>query len=200
MDQEVAANLTPPSTPPPKYPAEVVDTPCRQSPEPGESARGQSHKEKEKEVEAEPTAEPEEEDAKPAEEQPADTEVEPAQEDWSSPSHIPLMAMSRISRDSWPEDEVEEQHDESQPPSLSSTCPLPNSPTRHRAHRVSACGTNSLRSAIQQRADLSAHGRGLSSNDLPYLTFHAKVYVFATRHLIPALAWLCLQKLHRNLL
>lgn len=36
--------------------------------------------------------------------------------------------------------------------------------------------------------------------DLPYLTFHAKVYVFATRYLIPALAQLCLRKLHRELL
>ncbi|KAJ5626081.1 hypothetical protein N7510_002390 [Penicillium lagena] len=35
---------------------------------------------------------------------------------------------------------------------------------------------------------------------IPYLTFHAKVYIFATRYLIPALAQLCLQKLHRDLL
>lgn len=35
---------------------------------------------------------------------------------------------------------------------------------------------------------------------LPYLTFHAKVYVFATRYLIPALAQLCLRKLHWDLL
>jgi hypothetical protein len=35
---------------------------------------------------------------------------------------------------------------------------------------------------------------------IPYPTFHAKVYVFATRYLIPALAQLCLQKLHRDLL
>ncbi|KAJ6026682.1 hypothetical protein N7499_004780 [Penicillium canescens] len=39
-----------------------------------------------------------------------------------------------------------------------------------------------------------------STSDLPYLTFHAKVYVFATRYLIPALAQLCLRKLHRDLL
>ncbi|OQD88728.1 hypothetical protein PENANT_c003G09099 [Penicillium antarcticum] len=38
------------------------------------------------------------------------------------------------------------------------------------------------------------------TSDLPYLTFHAKVYVFATRYLIPALAQLCLRKLHRDLL
>ncbi|KAF9894270.1 hypothetical protein FE257_007772 [Aspergillus nanangensis] len=35
--------------------------------------------------------------------------------------------------------------------------------------------------------------------DLPYLVFHAKVYVFAARYLIPALAQLCLRKLHRDL-
>ncbi|KAJ5475092.1 hypothetical protein N7539_008158 [Penicillium diatomitis] len=33
----------------------------------------------------------------------------------------------------------------------------------------------------------------------PYLTFHAKLYVFATRYLIPALAQLCLRKLHADL-
>ncbi|KAJ5816939.1 hypothetical protein N7447_009172 [Penicillium robsamsonii] len=38
------------------------------------------------------------------------------------------------------------------------------------------------------------------STELPYITFHAKVYVFATRYLIPALAQLCLRKLHRDLL
>ncbi|RAL03662.1 uncharacterized protein BO80DRAFT_423095, partial [Aspergillus ibericus CBS 121593] len=35
--------------------------------------------------------------------------------------------------------------------------------------------------------------------ELPYLVFHAKLYVFATRYLIPALAQLCLRKLHRDL-
>ncbi|KAF7157116.1 hypothetical protein CNMCM5623_001104 [Aspergillus felis] len=36
--------------------------------------------------------------------------------------------------------------------------------------------------------------------DLPYLVFHAKLYVFAVRYLIPALAQLCLRKLHADLL
>ncbi|KAL2854274.1 hypothetical protein BJY01DRAFT_44056 [Aspergillus pseudoustus] len=36
--------------------------------------------------------------------------------------------------------------------------------------------------------------------ELPYLIFHAKLYVFATRYLIPDLAHLCLQKLHRDLM
>ncbi|KAJ6006601.1 hypothetical protein N7451_004545 [Penicillium sp. IBT 35674x] len=39
-----------------------------------------------------------------------------------------------------------------------------------------------------------------SETEVPYLTFHAKVYVFATRFLIPSLAQLCLRKLHRALL
>lgn len=39
-----------------------------------------------------------------------------------------------------------------------------------------------------------------SKSDLPYLVFHAKLYVFAVRYLIPALAKLCLRKLHADLL
>jgi hypothetical protein len=35
---------------------------------------------------------------------------------------------------------------------------------------------------------------------VPYILFHAKVYVFATRYLISGLAQLCLKKLHRQLL
>lgn len=34
---------------------------------------------------------------------------------------------------------------------------------------------------------------------VPYILFHAKVYVFASRYLIPGLAQLCLQKLHTSL-
>lgn len=37
------------------------------------------------------------------------------------------------------------------------------------------------------------------TDNIPYLVFHAKVYVFATRYLIPALAQLCLRKLHHDL-
>lgn len=36
--------------------------------------------------------------------------------------------------------------------------------------------------------------------EVPYLLFHAKVYVFATRYLISGLAQLCLKKLHAELL
>lgn len=39
-----------------------------------------------------------------------------------------------------------------------------------------------------------------TKSDLPYLLFHAKLYVFAVRYLIPGLAQLCLRKLHADLL
>lgn len=41
---------------------------------------------------------------------------------------------------------------------------------------------------------------GPTTSENFYPTFHAKVYVFATRYLIPALAQLCLRKLHGDLL
>lgn len=40
----------------------------------------------------------------------------------------------------------------------------------------------------------------LSSTELPCLSFHAKIYIFATRYLVPVLAQLCLRKLHGALL
>ncbi|KAJ9234047.1 hypothetical protein DTO280E4_3843 [Paecilomyces variotii] len=46
--------------------------------------------------------------------------------------------------------------------------------------------------------DISRLGSG-PGVDLPYILFHAKLYVFASRYLIPALAQLCLQKLHKDL-
>jgi hypothetical protein len=38
-----------------------------------------------------------------------------------------------------------------------------------------------------------------AADDVPYLLFHAKLYVFATRYLVPSLAHLCLTKLHQDL-
>lgn len=56
---------------------------------------------------------------------------------------------------------------------------------------------------VHQRP-VGAPARGASpkpgSSDLPYILFHAKLYVFATRYVIPQLAQLCLRKLHRDLL
>ncbi|RAH47003.1 uncharacterized protein BO95DRAFT_430812 [Aspergillus brunneoviolaceus CBS 621.78] len=54
------------------------------------------------------------------------------------------------------------------------------------------------RSCLSTRPPSAMSSR--SPHELPYLVFHAKLYVFATRYLIPALAQLCLRKLHRDLL
>ncbi|PWY89338.1 hypothetical protein BO70DRAFT_166034 [Aspergillus heteromorphus CBS 117.55] len=56
------------------------------------------------------------------------------------------------------------------------------------------------RSCFGTRPPSVMSSRSRSSFELPYLVFHAKIYVFATRYLIPALAQLCLRKLHRDLL
>ncbi|KAH8433684.1 uncharacterized protein LDX57_011318 [Aspergillus melleus] len=54
--------------------------------------------------------------------------------------------------------------------------------------------------ALEGTRPPSALSTQSSRSGLPYLIFHAKLYVFATRYLIPALAQLCLRKLHRDLL
>ncbi|KAI9044566.1 uncharacterized protein KD926_000477 [Aspergillus affinis] len=54
--------------------------------------------------------------------------------------------------------------------------------------------------ALEGTRPPSALSTQSSRSELPYLIFHAKLYVFATRYLIPALAQLCLRKLHRDLL
>ncbi|PYH94807.1 hypothetical protein BO71DRAFT_409077 [Aspergillus ellipticus CBS 707.79] len=56
------------------------------------------------------------------------------------------------------------------------------------------------RSCFGTRPPSVMSSRSRSPFELPYLVFHAKIYVFATRYLIPALAQLCLRKLHRDLL
>lgn len=195
--EEAAANLTPPSTPPPKNPAEVIDTP--QNPEPENPPEVESQT-KEEVVEAEPTAEPEEEDAKPAEEQPSEAEVEPAQEDWEQPSAYPTEDYGQAHGDSWTEDEVEEQNDEAQPPKPVIDMSFAKQPDS--SPRTPGLSLWDDFSALQYNNEQTSLPtiEVSNSNDLPYLTFHAKVYVFATRYLIPALAQLCLQKLHQNLL
>ncbi|KAK2810233.1 hypothetical protein FQN50_003203 [Emmonsiellopsis sp. PD_5] len=57
----------------------------------------------------------------------------------------------------------------------------------------------------QAQADEHGHGHGYgiapsTSESIPYILFHAKLYVFSTRYLIPTLAQLTLKKLHRDLL
>ena len=137
---------------------------------------------------AEPEAEPEEYSAEP--EWPTEAEAEPQAEDWPEPeepvSEAPM-------EDSWTQNQS-------------------NSQTRQRPmldmsfaqqQAVSPCEPGlSLWDEFTslQYTDESNPNPKPTSQPLPYLTFHAKVYVFATRYLIPALAQLCLRKLHADLL
>jgi hypothetical protein len=187
--EEPGANLTPPSTPPPSNPAEVNDIP-QAAPE---------LEQEEEAIEAEPTAEPEEKDAEPAEEPSAEAEAEPAPEDWEQPSAYPTED-GQIHGNLWEEDEMKEQNDEARPPKpvidmsfAKQPDSSPRTPGLSLWDEFSALQYNEQQTHFPT-VDVS------SPTDLPYLTFHAKVYVFATRYLIPALAQLCLQKLHRNLL
>ncbi|KAM5457582.1 hypothetical protein MaudCBS49596_000779 [Microsporum audouinii] len=50
----------------------------------------------------------------------------------------------------------------------------------------------------ERRASPSNHS-STSDSHVPYILYHAKIYVFASRYLVPALAQLALAKLHREL-
>ncbi|EGE01097.1 hypothetical protein TEQG_00151 [Trichophyton equinum CBS 127.97] len=52
----------------------------------------------------------------------------------------------------------------------------------------------------ERRANPLNHSQANNdSRDVPYILYHAKIYVFASRYLVPALAQLALTKLHREL-
>jgi hypothetical protein len=194
--EEPAANLTPPSTPPPSNLIEANDIPEGNGPEPELAPEAQ------RVSEAEPAAESMEKEVEPsapAEELSAEAEAEadPTPEDWEQPAYPG--DDGQIPGDTWADDEVEEQND-TQPPKpvidmsfAKQSDSSPRTPGLSLWDEFSALQYNNERPISQSTVDSNP-------SDLPYLTFHAKVYVFATRYLIPALAQLCLQKLHRNLL
>lgn len=203
--EEPPVNLTPPSTPPPAYP-ELEEIPPPEdafeeptveqvSPEP-ESV---NQPEPEPEVPAEPMPEPEPE---------PETGLEEWGETSTSPPEVPpdnQPEEEAPAEDRWDDGTVEDQDGFNEP--------------------VESRPKPFIDMSFVKQPDSSPHTPGLSlwdefgalqynddgpapvaapvetgADDLPYLTFHAKVYVFATRYLIPALAQLCLRKLHRDLL
>ncbi|KXG51352.1 uncharacterized protein PGRI_093640 [Penicillium griseofulvum] len=165
-------SLTPPSTPPPEVAAEPI-------PEP----------------EAEPVAEV----------APADPTPEPEQEpteSWEQPAEEPAPAEEQPApvegsmEDSWTQDRSVQ------------TRQRPMLDMSFAQHQTSSPCEPGL-SLWDEFTSLKYNDEPATSKpspvetpstDLPYITFHAKVYVFATRYLIPALAQLCLRKLHRDLL
>lgn len=199
LEDEPPASLTPPSTPPPQEP-EIVEIEPQPVPE------------------AEPL-EPEDFEAEPSAvgEAPEETEEAPipADEAPASPTGSRSAACEAVcewpqSTDPLPQEDTKEDQDDAQT-ICTATSPRPiidMSFAKQQSDLTPRTPGLSLWdefAALQYNDDrpptIPNSTTATSSNtELPYLTFHAKVYVFATRYLIPALAQLCLRKLHADLL
>lgn len=200
LEDEPPASLTPPSTPPPPQEPEVVEMEPQYVPE------------------AEPL-QPEVFEAEPSafKEAPEETEeaVVPADGAPASPISSPSAASEAApewpqSTDSLPQEDIKEDQDDAQT-IRTATSPRPiidMSFAKQQSDSTPRTPGLSLWdefAALQYNDDKppsvpTPTPASPPNTELPYLTFHAKVYVFATRYLIPALAQLCLRKLHTDLL
>ncbi|KAJ5097604.1 hypothetical protein N7456_008325 [Penicillium angulare] len=220
--EEAVVNLTPPSTPPPEAAMEVNEAPA-ETPnpeqafeEPAESGEASWWEEStaaepemtenyepyeaEAQAEAEPEAAPEAAPETAPEPEPEQVEeVEPPVEEWTEPAED-------IQQDQWHESNGETETEKE--PKQAPPTPFIDMSFAKQSQSDSSPRTPGLSlwdefAALQyndEKQDSNQNTPSSSTSDLPYLTFHAKVYVFATRYLIPALAQLCLRKLHRDLL
>ncbi|KAJ5674829.1 uncharacterized protein N7477_004763 [Penicillium maclennaniae] len=180
--EEPAANLTPPSTPPPANPVEVHDIPEEVLPEPNSEGEEEA-------AEAETITEPEEKEVGPeasADDLPEKVETEPAPDDWEQPAYAEDDGQDP--EESWANDDEVEKQSEIQfsKPIIDMSFAKqhessPRTPGLSLWDAFSALQYNNEKQNPQPPVDSKA-------TDLPYLTFHAKVYVFATRYLIPTLS------------
>jgi hypothetical protein len=229
LEEEPPASLTPPSTPPPQDSevVETQEEPAPEpelmpveaehiEPEPVAEEDDAPAETGETEAVAEPKA--------PADETPASLLPSPA----PSPAAILYDGPEWPQSDRTPQEEDASPKDEDGTPGPNSSTSWDNSPTASQTIQEPSSPKPIIdMSFAKQQSDSSARTPGLSlwdefaalqynddsavpstpkpptnstsTAELPYLTFHAKVYVFATRYLIPALAQLCLRKLHTDL-
>lgn len=195
--EEPPASLTPPSTPPPAHPEANEITPPEQAAE-------------------EPAAEDNAPESEPIEEAPAEAEPEPEPaaepEEWEETPTGPPENPDPVEEEdpqvegSWDEGTAENQDDANEaaeaPPKPFIDMSFAKQPdsSPHTPGLSLWDEFTSLQYVDERPASSMAPPVEVCTDDLPYLTFHAKVYVFATRYLIPVLAQLCLRKLHRDLL
>lgn len=189
--EELAANLTPPSTPP-RHPVDADEV--TQDNSPGETG------------EPKPPTEPEASEPQSTEEPLAEPETVPerASDECEQPSTFPTTEEDLQHHDPWAEDAADDQNtadeDQERPKPIidmsfaKQTDSSPRTPGLSLWDEFAALQYHDDQQVAQPTFDSSIR------SEIPYLTFHAKVYVFATRYLIPALAQLCLRKLHRDLL
>ncbi|CAI7657019.1 uncharacterized protein N7487_009657 [Penicillium crustosum] len=185
-------SLTPPSTPPPEVAAEPVPEPAAEPVEEWATAEPAPEPEAEQ---TENWEQPAEELAPEPEAAPASQEPAPAEEQQQPPAPEGPM------EDSWTQDRSEGTsitQAQRQRPMLDMSF------ANQQATSPCEPGLNLWDEFTSLQYDEPTTSKSTPvetpSNELPYITFHAKVYVFATRYLIPALAQLCLRKLHRDLL
>lgn len=192
--EEAPVNFTPPSTPPPELPADLDEAQLGVPEQTAETNPVDWHDEPSAPAEPEPAYDA----PTPAEPEPEpETVVEaekPTEEREQAEGHAPEEAP----QEQW-EIDVEDQNQAPTKPSIdmsfakqSQAESSPRTPGLSLWDEFAALQYNDEQTPTQTPTT--------SETEVPYLTFHAKVYVFATRFLIPSLAQLCLRKLHRALL
>lgn len=224
LEGEAPANLTPPTTPP-THPVEMHEISPDNAEEPAEPIEAdpvaeQTAEAASSEIPAETPAEPEHFDPEPAEATPAETEptqpspadaeqdpesvpkptATPPPEEWSTPNNE-----EQQDNEVWPSNDQPEPIDPPKPVIDMSFAKQPD--TSPRTPGMSLWDEFATLQYNDENHNQHRHHNQvmpISTTDetiteIPYLTFHAKVYVFATRYLIPALAQLCLRKLHHDL-
>ncbi|KAJ5156555.1 hypothetical protein N7492_009358 [Penicillium capsulatum] len=214
--EELPANLTPPSTPPPVDPEveeiqpsqETFEEPAVEQVSPAPDASEQTEPSHEPPAEAAPEPEPVlEKEPEPE----AETAADAGPEEWGessmyppeeAPENLPEEAPAEGSWDEGTGDDREGfQETVESPPKPFIDMSFANQPdSSPHTPGLSLWDEFAALDYNDEGAAPAAAPVDASADDLPYLTFHAKVYVFATRYLIPALAQLCLRKLHRDLL
>ncbi|KAJ5232613.1 hypothetical protein N7468_005569 [Penicillium chermesinum] len=197
--EEPPANPTPPSTPPPEP---AMESSAEDAPEDVnvDEMTLENQKDEAIPVEEYPT------DDAPADsgvdQEPDASEPEPVAQEWGNEAVSPSDPVTSVGEQS--EHSIENDHDQeqaSEPPKPIIDMSFAKQPTSS-SHAPGLSLWDEFESLRynDDRQALTHTTTEPPTTEVPYLTFHAKVYVFATRYLIPALAQLCLRKLHQDLL
>jgi hypothetical protein len=205
VTEEPVSNLTPPSTPPPQKPEQIENPPADDETTAQAEKWGQPQELTETSVVAEPT-----DTAQPAEPADPSTGVDTWEQSAPTPQ-VPESAEPERTDMNGESKEEEKFVEEQKPSHYRSNSFIDMSFARQRFNFQHDSGTSlwdefagmdydDPRQTHGNRPPSSLSYSASTKGDLPYLVFHAKLYVFATRFLIPALAQLCLRKLHRDLL
>ena len=192
LPEEPLANLTPPSTPPPEVQVGSDDVSPDETPEtPVEETVTQDETpEEEQEPVCEPTAEPV-----------LDPITEEREQSSTPAPNDDVSILEQEGEDQDTLNEADEPHEAASKPFIDMSFAKQSDSLSPRTPGLSLWDEFTALEYNDEQPVTSVPPTAVevSTPDLPYLTFHAKVYVFATRYLIPALAQLCLRKLHNDL-